>query len=303
MKTKHAEEVGALKSEIERVRKELQTASGNGSPDVEALKKELKEYRETLRDVAIERDPEFKQRFSTRENAAIEAAKMAAGENAEKVEKLLKLPSSPWRDEQLQKLSDDLPASSQRRLNAALNLLEQVDVERTAEIASRRQTFEQKQALTKSQQRELDAAREREMETEFNAVAEEWTKPETGHPFLTERAGDTAHNEAVANARQIAKAVYNGGLSAKELAMAAHWAATAPLALQGWQAERKARMEAEAALDRMRGVDPGAGRQTGLESEGGAPAPQPGSPEYLRYMNARLKEAQAKDFSAKRGVK
>lgn len=298
LKSKHAEELTRIQTERDIAKKELEAAKLSGSPDYEMTKKQRDEYRELLRDVAIERDPEFKQRFSAKESAAIEAAKMASGENSEKMEKLLKMPNSPWRDEQLNKLIDDMPASSQRRVNAALQLLEQVDVERSAEIASRRTNFDAKQSALMQQTSAQRAEQEKAMLGAFDGVTQQWDK----HPFFAPKEGDAAHAERVANTKALAKSIYAGQHSPEELANAAHWAASGEMIMNGWIEATKRAEAAEAALDKIRGVQPGDGRPgSAAGEEDHAQAPQVGTAEYLRYMNAGIKTAQATDMQRRRG--
>jgi hypothetical protein len=304
LKTKHAEETAALKIQIDAAKAELAAAKAAGSPDVENLKAELTKYREILRDVAIERDPEFKQRFSARQEAAINAAKIAAGEHAGKLESLLKLPSSQWRDEQINTIVDALPQSSQRRVNAALGVLEQIDVQRETEIAERRSTFDAKQSALMAGQKEQQTAVQKKMQSAFDTTLKEWTDPQKGHPFFIKRDGDDEHNKAVDEDLGLAKAIFSGDLSPEELSSAALWAALGPRSLKIAQQERDLRIKAEKALDKLRGAQPGDGINGSPSGEtDDESAPAPGSPEYLSWINKRLKEAQAVDSAKRYGRK
>lgn len=304
LKTKHAEETAALKIQLDQAKAELTAAKANGSPDVENLKSELTKYREILRDVAIERDPEFKQRFAARQEAAINAAKIAAGEKSAKLEALLKSPSSQWRDEQINSLVEDLPASSQRRVNAALGILEQIDVQRETEIAERRATFDQKQSSLFTQQKEQQTKIQQDMVKTFDATLKEWTDPQKGHPFFIEREGDAEHNAGVKEGVALAKAIFSGDLTKEEIAAAALWAASGERLLKGWQSAMARADKAEKALDKLRGVQPGDGAVTQAHgSDDDESAPQPGTPQYLTWINSRLKQAQAEDANKKYGRK
>lgn len=302
LKSTHAAEAAALKAQIATAQAELTAARQNGStPDeIKALKEELASYKTTLKDVAIERDPEFQKRFSIKERSAIDAAKLAAGDKSTKLEELLKQPTSPWRDEQINAIIDDLPASSQRRVNAALGLLEQIDVERSAEIAQRRTDFEQRQALTVQQQKEQQNLRVQEFTKAFTNQLSAFTDPKTGHPFLVERPGDDAYNKEVAESRDLASSLHKsfleGQLTADDIAKAMlHVAVSSRMMKQAQEAVARAD-KAEKALDRRRATVPGDGRQ-GMpsSSDNGEKVPEPGTPEYVTWSTHKLAEAQAKD--------
>src|SRR5881394_3657329 len=216
MKSKHAEELGSVRSQLDQLKGELAAAKSAGDPEeVKAIRQQLKQYQEILRDVAIERDPGFRSKYETQEKAAKEAAKLAAGEQGDKLEKLLGHPNSPWRDEQLNKLVEDLPAAAQRRVNAALQKLEQIDIDRSGEIAVRRQTFDEKQSAIMTQQKERETAQAQQMTVSFDSTQKEWTKAETGHPLLVPIEGDKEHNERVGQLLALAKHTYMGELSAE----------------------------------------------------------------------------------------
>lgn len=290
MKARHAEEVAAIKAELDRIKTDASKAVA--APEVEALKTELNRYRETLRDVAIERDPAFQQKFAPKEQAIIDQIKLSAGPNGEKLAALLKYPASPIRDEQIKALTDDLPETAQRRINAGLGVLDQIDLERQAEIASHRANFDAKQNAIMSQQQQQQTQTIAARKAAFDAVSKEWAEK---NPFFMERAGDETHNAAVAESRALAQEILFGKMSPEELSTAAHWAAMGRRALDGWQTMRKERDDAIAALDKMRGAQPGDGRATQV-SEGTENTPKPGDPSYLKYMQQRLREAQQKDL-------
>lgn len=302
LKSRHATETQTLKAEIERTKSELAAAKSNGdAADVKALKEELKQYRELVRDVAIEKDPAFKQRFEPREKTAIEAAKLAAGDKGAKLETLLKSPPSPWRDEQIEAIKEDLSDSSKRRVDSALLLLDQIDLEKQSEIAMQRATFEQRQIMTASQQKEQQAAQAREMATVFENTLKTWTDPKAGHPFFTEKEGDAEHNSGVAAAKALAKEIFSGNMSPEDLARAALWGASGDKILKGWQTAVARAEKAEKALAKIRGNQPGDGRNGSPETEEVTAGPSPGTPGYMKWLNGELKARQERDMASRRG--
>lgn len=301
LKASHSAEAATLKAQIAAAQAELKAArEAGGTPEeIKALKEALQEHQNILKDVAIERDPEFQKRWGTKEKVAIDAAKNAVGEGGDKLEKLLKMPASPWRDEQINELIEDLPSSAQRRVNAALGLLEQIDVERSAEIATRRADFEQRQALTIQQQKEQHSARIQELSKAFDAQLASFTDPKAGHPFLVERPGDESYNKEVAASRELASSLHKsflaGELTPDDIAKAMLHVAVSERMMKTAQ-EAIARAEkAERALDRRRAATPGDGMQGAQRAVNDDNAPTPGTPEYISWATQRLAEAQAKD--------
>jgi hypothetical protein len=296
MKARHAEELVTAKAERDAIKAELAAAKTVGSPEVEALRKEAQQYREILRDVAIERHPEFKAKFEPREKTAVEAAKLAAGDKGAKLEILLKSPASPWRDEQIEAITAELSSSSKIRVESVLRLLDQIDLEKQSEIATQRASFDVKQSALLTTQKDRSEERQAKATAAFDTVLKQWTDPKDGHPFFIEREGDKAHNESVAEATSLAKAIFSGEMSPEEIAAASFWAASGERVLKGWQAATARAEKAERALNKMRGVQPGDGNPGHLNGGEAEKAPAPGSPAYLAYMNARMNEARAKDM-------
>lgn len=296
LKTRHSQEIAQAKADVDAAREELRKARESGSPEVENLKKELSQYREVLRDVAIERDPAFKQKFEPREKTAIEAAKIAAGEHAGRLEQLLKAPTSAWRDEQIQKIVDELPRSSQIRVESTLKMLDQIDLEKHSEIATQRATFEQKQSTLLGQQKQQQEQRMKELNGAFDATMQEWSDPKNGNPFFVEKEGDKEHNSEVAQSKELAKAIFSGQMDPADLARAAHWAAMGPRALKGWEAATARAEKAERMLDKIRGVQPGSGRGGSVtETPASGESPKPGTPQYDDYMRQGIQRAQMAD--------
>ena len=287
--------IGELNEKIGQLEAELKSSRQTG-PEIESVRKEASELREILREVAIERDPEFKRTYSAREGAAMEAAKLAAGEHADRLATLLKAPNSPWRDEQINELIEKLPASSQRRVNAALQVMEQIAVERSSEIARRRASFDDKQSSMLTNRKEQQAQEQKKMSATFDSIKKQWTDPTAGHPMFIERDGDADHNAGVKESLDLANAIFQGQMSVEELAASSFWAASGERLLKGWQAAVNRAEKAEKALDKIRGVQPGDGLPGSLEGGETTKLPSPGSPGYLKYWNNRMKEAQQKDF-------
>lgn len=296
LKQKHADEIATLKARYEMLENQLK----NGNPEVEVTKKRLSEYETILRDVAIERDPQFKQKYDTQTKVAIDAAKMAAGDSAEKLGKLLATPNSPWRDEQISKLVEELPASAKRRVEAALINLEQIDIARNVEIENARQNFDMKQSALLNQDKEIKARQQQQMQSVFDGIQKQWTEK---HPFFQKRDGDDKYNAEVQQSLDLAKQIFMGDGTPEELAMAAFWAASGDRVLKGWMKAMKELEAANKTIDKLRGVEPGDGKSGSMEGEQPV-MPQPGNTaENMRYFGRGLQEAQRADAARKRGAR
>lgn len=308
MKIRYSSENTTLKSEVERMKAELAESKLVGNADtIKSTREQLKQYQEIVRDISIERDPSFKQKFEPRERTAIDAAKLAAGEFGTKLETLLKSPSSPWRDEQIGSIKEELSSSSQMRVDSALRMLDQIDLERQSEIAVQRSQFEHKQTVTASQQREYQEARMAEFNTSFASTLKEWSDATSGHPFLVERPGDDVHNKDVAASKVLASSLHQsfikGEMGPADFAKAMLHVAVAERTLKASQEYLKRAEKAERTLAKIRGNQPGDGRSGQPEVESESQAPGVGTANYMKWLNSELKSRQDRDLSARRGGK
>jgi hypothetical protein len=300
LKQKQAEERAALQAKIEALESQNKASQSTVNPEFETLRKERDEMKAILRDVAIERDPGFKQKYDTQTKVAIDAAKMAAGDAGEKLGKLLAYPNSPWRDEQIQKLTEDLSPSAKRRVEAALINLEQIDLNKSQEIETARQTFNDKQSAIMTQQKEREAYRTREMQSVFEGIQKQWTER---HPFFQKKEGDEKYNAEVAQSVELAKQIFMGEQSAQELAQAAFWAASGERVLKGYLKVMKDLEAANETIEKLRGVEPGDGRADHVDGEH-PPEPVSSDPASgMRRFGRGLQEAQRMDAMRKRGAR
>ena len=147
-----------------------------------------------------------------------------------------------------------------------------------------------------TQQQRQQEERVKQLNGAFDSTLKEWSDPKNGNPFFVEREGDEEHNAGVKEGVELSKAIFNGQLDPQDLARAALWAAMGPRALKV-ATDAIARAEkAEKMLDKIRGVQPGAGRG-GLVSEtpAGGEIPKQGTPQYDEYMRRGIQAAQMAD--------
>jgi hypothetical protein len=162
-----------------------------------------------------------------------------AGGAGDDIERILKINDPDVRQSQLAERIKDFSEGSKQRIIAANAALVTVDVEREMEIQSRKASWE----ATKSQREQSDqsklAQQMRGMEREFDAVYAKWSDPDTGMPFL--------YDEAVRKrVEPLARQVFNGNTTAKEMAEATLKAAMFPEVVRSWQ-------HALAELERLQG--------------------------------------------------
>lgn len=299
LKATHAKEVETLNTQLKALQTEIESLKTTAKPqqDFEKLQQELEQYREIVKTTAIERDPEFNARFKARTDAAVTAAKIAAGDKSSQLEKLLAMPSSAYRDEQISALLEDLPASSQRRIDAALRTLDQISIERDAEIASAKLTWEQKQQALLSQHEQSTKERQTKFNQAFESTLKKWSDPTEGHPFFVEQQGNDAHNKSVKESVALAKEILSGNMSEEDLAAAALWAATGHRILEGWQTAQQEIATLNATINKLRGVTPGVGQTSSSQEQdpfgsGLDPNLKPGTEAYQHAFARQLAEAQ-----------
>lgn len=171
--------------------------------EYEAAIKERDEYRTRLQSVALEHDPQFQKEFNTQTSAAIKMAKDAVGpELAGQVESLLRMENSDWKTKGLDEIVGSLSPSKQMMLGAAVARLAEVDNERQARLAEAPKVLQQREA-------EQQATAQQRVEYSNRAFSDAWaaaTDPDNGIAhLLTEKDGDTEHNQKVADLRRMAK--------------------------------------------------------------------------------------------------
>jgi hypothetical protein len=209
LKEKHNAEKLALEQKIQEL-------SSSPNEELEQLRKQNEEYKQALRETAIERDPEFNSKYQTQADVAIRNAKLAAADRGDELAKLLEMPSSVLRDQQIDKIIEELPNSSQRRINAALSTLEQIDISKQAEIAAARQNWDARIEQTTQQQQQARQQQQQARQTAFDKhLAKLQADGDDG--YFAYQAGNSKASEAI----ELAKRVISGDLGPEEEARVA----------------------------------------------------------------------------------
>lgn len=264
-------------------------------PDYAALKLERDNFYEEIKYVRVEADPEFRAKFDTKREAAVRIARSVAGAAGDDIARILQINDADVRQSQLAERIKDFSEGSKQRIIAANSALVTVDVEREMEIQSRKASWE----ATKGQREQTEQARVaqhmRGMEREFDAVYAKWSDPENGMPFL--------YDENVRKrVEPLARQIFNGNSTPKDMAEATLKAAMFPEVLRSWQ-------HALAELERLQGSNNAyrssyPGSDNGGFSDGGQRNNGPVAPinhlTYDRPFADGLEAARARDAAGSR---
>lgn len=244
-------EVATTKAELAKVME----MRSKVTPEVETLKTQLHEMSERLRIKDVESHPQFQAYFGNKTAAAIALARSAAGvEKAEEVTRILQLPESDYRTDQLDALVADLSDSRKGRIISALNELDHVNFERSQAIERAK-----KDGTTADQQRQQEVqARQAKVKQAFDSTIRE---AQEHIPAFQLREGDEAWNQSVTERVALAEHIFSGNMPFEDLARATIWAASAPVSNQMLLESRKEieALKAENASLRAKAPSPSGG--------------------------------------------
>lgn len=244
LSTQRAQEIIDLKAALDAAKQ----GTGNGTPNEEvqqrltSLQQERDSLRTQLQAVAGERI--FDAESKPRRDSAIAQAKAAAGvENAARIESLLALPESSYRDEQIEALVATLPPLRATKLTNAVSALDGLSIERATAAQQGSEIWQRRQNEWNAQQERQNAERIAKATSIFDAELKEW-----------EPVG--LSKEDLDNARS----VYTGkGSTLQYAARAALWAVVGPKAAAMAQELQAKVGELETELAKLRGAQPGVG--------------------------------------------
>jgi hypothetical protein len=197
--------------------------------EYDTIKKQNSELLDRMQQIAVEKDPRFENYFKTKTDTAIALARQAVGDShSERVSKLLQLPDSDWRTEQLEAVMSELGPTRQSRLGAAIVEMDRIALERSTAIAKSRDNWE---AMQKADRDERQSQKQK-FESTFQDRLHKWSDPEKGLAVFQKKDGDEAHNAEVDKRIQYARNILNMNVTPDEFSKAALWAASAPGLLQ-----------------------------------------------------------------------
>jgi hypothetical protein len=221
--------------------------------EFDSVKKRNDELTRLIKEVALDRLPEFKKHFEDRRNTALAIGQQIVGqEHAETLKKIAQLPDGDFRNQIARGLLDNLDEFQKTELGPVL-----VDI--------RKINFERQSALDKpddhlklyDQIKERDSKRRaEEFERTFQDTLQKWSNPDNGLALFQKKDGDEAHNAEVAQRVETARNILNLNLSADQLSKAALWSAAAPGLLKNQMALAKENKALKEELESLKAGGP-----------------------------------------------
>ena len=158
------EEATKLKPEYEQTKTKLAELeakleqTSKLEPEYKQTKQQLEEYQKLVKEFYVERDPQFQAHFGQRISTAVLEAKEAVGtELASKIENVLQVPPSTFRDQQVAELSEGLNDFSKAALVSAYTELKRAERERKAELQKSSENYAKLQEVQAKRQQEESA--------------------------------------------------------------------------------------------------------------------------------------------------
>lgn len=251
-----------LRGQLEALQAKLQSAVPNDQlqQQLTALKQERDAYLQKLEQVAFERSPRFESMFKPRIDAAVSLAKSALGpEHASKIEQLLSMPDTEFRNVQLNQLAEGLSPLALGKLANAIGEVDRANSEKQALAAKGHETWRQWQQEEQQRQQAGFAASAEQMNAAFTSEFEAWK----GFEMFKEKPGDAAHNAAVQQRVATARGILSGALDPQDLSRAAIWASLGPDLVGALTAERQRAAALEQELASLRVAQPGVAGDSG----------------------------------------
>lgn len=261
--TKAAEEFKKLKAERDSLKAQLEAAKATPAKDdslsaaMQALQKERDELSQRLREVDIERHPEFQTKFGKRIEGIENSIKAVAGPEGEKLVRLIGLPDSEYKQAQIDAIVDGLGPAQRAKLGGYLAAHETALAERKAEVESAKGSWEQRQAAMRAEEEQAKVRDVAEVEQTWNAALLSAAELE---PFQVD-PGDPESAKYVATLADEAKSIYMGLNSNQALARAALAAAAVNPLREAVYAQVELNKRLAAEVKRLKGASPQVTRQ------------------------------------------
>lgn len=262
--------------------KELETLKQTATPQLTEIMKENERLQREITLLDITKSPQFASKFEQPRRVTITQAKNIAGDKGPEVEMVLSMPAGLLRDQKLDELMSELPASTAAIVKAANSKLAEIDFSRQVEIETAKAGLEDHL----KQQERLTLAQKHAQEREFEELLKSWqTEVDALNPAKNKNAGHVV---------ETAKRMFDGsGLGPKERAAAALQASLMPVLLEEHNALQEEVARLQAALQRYEGGIPDGG-----DASAGAPnvpsLPQ-NQGERLTDFERRLEEKMRRD--------
>jgi hypothetical protein len=262
------QEALAAKQQLEKLQAGGQVKGGAPDPEivkhVQMLQAERDNLIARLEAVAVEKSPRFEQAFKPRIEAAINLAKQSVGpDRAMHIEKLLSMPESTYRDEQLDQILNEMGTGMRHaKLSQAVAEYDRINAEKQALSSRGSEVYKQWQSEEQANMTRQQQERTKQALQTFDSELKTWGSA------VTEQ--DAA----------IARDVFNGQADLQDAARASLWAVYGPKVAGQALAKDKRIKELEAELSKFRSVQPGKG------NAGGSPQVSDEVPEGTSYADA-----------------
>lgn len=160
-----------------------QAADISQHPEFVKLKEAHDRYYDEIKHVRVEADPEFKAKYDTKFETAVKIARSVSGQAADDVSKILAIKDPDLRAAQLADRIKDFGDGSKARIMAAAAQISAMEVERDIEVATRKSTWDQRQAQVQAERGQMTKQREGEVRKAFQKELKRWQDPDGGMPF------------------------------------------------------------------------------------------------------------------------
>lgn len=212
---KYETRIKALTTELEK----LKTSPTVDHSEVETLRKSKSDLEKELQSVAIERSPEFQNRFKIEAETIIEVAKQnVSPAHAGKLEAILSLPPGRARTGELDAFVADLSPSEVALVNSAVLDMDKLNHKKRVIVDRQRDQWLKDQ----DQRNSMAKAQADEQQKKFSSKFDEVIKSarETFAVYMP-RENDPKWNERVEKQVQLAERIFRGdGMEPRDLAMA-----------------------------------------------------------------------------------
>lgn len=274
-----------LKAEVATLKEQLQKAQTAGASEeitkrLESLQRERDDLTSKFEQVAFERSPRFEAQFKPRIEAAVSLAKDAVGhEHATKIEQLLAMPSSEFRNRQLRDIAKELQDDPLAigRLSNAIGEIDKVNAEKQAYAQRGSETWRQWQEEDKSVRLQRTVQEKHRAQALFDQELQQWR----GFELLKSKDGDANHNSEVERRISQAREIFSGEYDEPDKAKASLWAALGPDLASELLKSQKAYSALQKELNSMRKSSP-----TPASDASNQPSHDDGMPANMGYADA-----------------
>lgn len=268
-KEQEAKEYRAKVETYERELAELRKRPATNADEIQKMQAELASTKGQLDIVALEFAPEFNQKFGARAEKVHNSLKeVLAPETLAKAGALLQLPESPHKHKLMSEFLEELTPYEQGEITAANRELRAINQERMAELGNSHAKLKEISESRQKQQQE----RAVQMESLFDAEAEAALKQD---PLYQIKEGDSKEviewNESVKERREVAKAIFKGALSPKEMARNALAISGQHILVGQLKASQGRIAELEAVVAKLQGSGPDVGGSGGKGGDSNGP--------------------------------